>query len=96
MAETIRYLAERGIPVMSHIGLTPQAINMIGGFKPQGRVPRPNGRPSRRTRAPSPSAGAFAVVLEAIAEPLAARITASDRDPTIGIGAGADATARFW
>ena len=53
MAETIRYLTERGIPVMSHIGMTPQAVNMIGSFKPRGRT-APNGRRSRKMPARSP------------------------------------------
>jgi 3-methyl-2-oxobutanoate hydroxymethyltransferase len=88
MAETIRYLTERGIPVMAHIGLTPQSVNMMGGFKTQGR---------RRTEWASiesdataiAEAGAFAVVLEGMAELLAARITRQIDIPTIGIGASA-------
>jgi 3-methyl-2-oxobutanoate hydroxymethyltransferase len=86
MAETIRYLVERGIPVMAHIGLTPQSINVIGGFKTQGRVAEEWAAIEDDARAVD-DAGAFAVVLEAMAEPLAARITASIRAPTIGIGA---------
>src|SRR5690606_13283106 len=86
MAETIRYLVERGIPVMAHIGLTPQSINVIGGFKTQGRVAEEWAAMEDDARAVD-DAGAFAVVLEAMAEPLAARITASIRAPTIGIGA---------
>jgi len=53
MAETIRYLTDRGIPVMSHIGMTPQAVNMIGSFKPRD-ASAPNGRPSRRMGARLP------------------------------------------
>jgi 3-methyl-2-oxobutanoate hydroxymethyltransferase len=89
MAETIRFLADRGIPVMAHIGLTPQYINMFGGFKTQGRRRSEWGRIEEDARAVA-EAGAFAVVLEAIAEPLAARITKSVSIPTIGIGASAE------
>ncbi len=89
MAETIRYLAERGIPVMSHIGLTPQAVNMIGSFKPRGRFRSEWGAFEADARAVA-EAGAFAVVLEALAELLAARITKEIPIPTIGIGASAE------
>jgi 3-methyl-2-oxobutanoate hydroxymethyltransferase len=88
MAETIRFLADRGIPVMAHIGLTPQYINMFGGFKTQGRKRSEWGPLEDDARAVA-DAGAFAVVLEAIAEPLAAKITKSVKIPTIGIGASA-------
>ncbi|HEX5844723.1 MAG: 3-methyl-2-oxobutanoate hydroxymethyltransferase [Rhodoplanes sp.] len=86
MAETIAFLVERGIPVMGHVGLTPQAINAIGGFKAQGRDPADWERIEADARAVD-DAGAFAVVVEAVAEPLAARITAEVAIPTIGIGA---------
>jgi 3-methyl-2-oxobutanoate hydroxymethyltransferase len=88
MAETIRYLVDRGIPVMAHIGLTPQSINVIGGFKAQGRTTDAWAPIEEDARQVS-DAGAFAVVLEAMAEPLAARITAAIPIPTIGIGASA-------
>jgi 3-methyl-2-oxobutanoate hydroxymethyltransferase len=88
MAETIRFLADRGIPVMAHIGLTPQYINMFGGFKTQGRKRSEWGALEDDAKAVS-DAGAFALVLEAIAEPLAAKITKSVKIPTIGIGASA-------
>jgi 3-methyl-2-oxobutanoate hydroxymethyltransferase len=88
MAETIRFLADRGIPIMAHIGLTPQYINMFGGFKTQGRK-RSEWGPIEDDARSVTEAGAFAVVLEAIAEPLAAKITKSIRIPTIGIGASA-------
>lgn len=88
MAETIRFLAERGIPVMAHIGLTPQAINVLGGFKTQGRV-RDEWADIEEDAKAVAAAGAFAVVLEAMAGELARRITASVPIPTIGIGAGA-------
>jgi 3-methyl-2-oxobutanoate hydroxymethyltransferase len=89
MAETIRYLTNRGIPVMSHIGMTPQAVNTIGSFKPRGRFRSEWGAFEEDARAVA-EAGAFAVVLEALAELLAARITKQISIPTIGIGASAE------
>jgi len=86
MAETIAFLTERGIPVMAHIGLTPQSINILGGFKTQGRTREQWEIIEEDARAVT-EAGAFAVVLEAIAEPLAAKITREIPIPTIGIGA---------
>jgi 3-methyl-2-oxobutanoate hydroxymethyltransferase len=86
MAETITFLVERGVPVMAHVGLTPQAINALGSFRAQGRDPADWGPIEADARAVV-AAGAFAVVLEAMAEPLAARITADIDIPTIGIGA---------
>ena len=88
MAETIRFLVERGIPVMAHIGLTPQSINTLGGFKAQGRTSDQWAAIEADAVAVS-EAGAFAVVLEAMSEPLAARITKAVPIPTIGIGASA-------
>ncbi len=88
MAETIDFLSQRGIPVMAHIGLTPQSINVLGGFKTQGREREQWAAIEADARAVA-EAGAFCVVLEAMAEPLAARITASIDIPTIGIGASA-------
>jgi len=86
MAETIHYLTQRGIPVMGHIGLTPQAVNVTGGFRTTGRTPAE--WPALEADAQAVAeAGAFAVVLEGMAEPLAARITAQIPIPTIGIGA---------
>jgi 3-methyl-2-oxobutanoate hydroxymethyltransferase len=87
-AETIRYLVDRGIPVMAHIGLTPQSINVLGGWKTQGRT-RDQWEALQEDARLVAEAGAFAVVLEAIAEPLAERITAAVPIPTIGIGASA-------
>lgn len=89
MADTIRYLSERGIPVMAHIGLTPQFINMLGGFKTQGRK-REEWAAIEADAAAISEAGAFAVVLEGMAELLAARITKQIPIPTIGIGASAE------
>lgn len=88
MAETIRFLSDRGIPVMAHIGLTPQYINMFGGFKTQGRD-RKQWKPLEADAKAVADAGAFAVVLEAIIEPLARKITHMVKIPTIGIGASA-------
>jgi len=89
MAETIRYLTERGIPVMAHIGLTPQSINVMGGFKTQGRE-RAEWEAIEADAKAITEAGAFAVVLEGMAELLAARITKQIPIPTIGIGASAE------
>ena len=81
-------VAERGVPVMGHVGLTPQAVNTLGGYKAQGRS---------KTEWPAliadataiADAGAFSLVIEAVAEPLAAEITGRIAIPTIGIGASA-------
>lgn len=86
MAETIRYLIDRGIPVMAHIGLTPQSVNVMGGFKTQGRSQSEWGALETDAQAVA-DAGAFAVVIEGMAEPLAAKITKMIDIPTIGIGA---------
>jgi 3-methyl-2-oxobutanoate hydroxymethyltransferase len=88
MAETIAYLTERGIPVMAHIGLTPQSVNVMGGFKTQGRR-RSEWQAIEDDAAAIADAGAFAVVMEGMAELLAARITKQIAIPTIGIGASA-------
>ena len=88
MAETIAFLVERGVPVMAHVGLTPQSINALGGFRAQGRDPADWGPFEEDARAVA-QAGAFSVVLEAMAEPLAARLTKDIDIPTIGIGASA-------
>lgn len=88
MAETIRFLSARGIPVMAHIGLTPQAVNTFGGYKVQGR-----GAAGERVMEDAiavAEAEAFSVVLEKIPAPLARRITERIAVPTIGIGASAD------
>jgi 3-methyl-2-oxobutanoate hydroxymethyltransferase len=87
MAETIHYLCQRGVPVMAHIGLTPQSINVMGGFKVQGREKHQWAALEDDARAVA-EAGAFCVVLEAIPEELAARITRKIPIPTVGIGAG--------
>lgn len=87
MAETIAFLVARGVPVMAHIGLTPQSVNTLGGYKVQGR-----GEAAERLMADARAvaeAGAFSVVLEKLPSVLADRITAGIDIPTIGIGAGA-------
>ena len=87
MAETIRFLVARGIPVMAHVGLTPQSINTLGGYKVQGRDAA-----AERVLADAQAvaeAGAFAVVLEKVPQGLADRVTATVEIPTIGIGASA-------
>ncbi|EJF81601.1 3-methyl-2-oxobutanoate hydroxymethyltransferase [Candidatus Bartonella washoeensis] len=86
MAETIDFLCKRGIPVMSHIGLTPQAVNRFGGFKTQGRD-ESNWRQIEADAAAIEEAGAFAVVVEGVVEPLAVKLTQMLSIPTIGIGA---------
>jgi 3-methyl-2-oxobutanoate hydroxymethyltransferase len=88
LAETIAYLTARGIPVMAHIGLTPQSVNVMGGFKTQGRR-RSEWQAIEDDAAAVAEAGAFSVVLEGMAELLAARITKQIPIPTIGIGASA-------
>ncbi|MBD3677400.1 MAG: 3-methyl-2-oxobutanoate hydroxymethyltransferase, partial [Rhodobacteraceae bacterium] len=89
MAETIRFLTERGIPVMAHIGLTPQSSHVMGGFKTQGR--QEDTWPLHEADAKAVAeAGAFALVLEGMVEPLAAKITKQIDIPTIGIGASAE------
>jgi 3-methyl-2-oxobutanoate hydroxymethyltransferase len=85
MAETTAFLVQRGVPVMAHIGLTPQSINTIGSFRAQGRDEADWGPIEDDARAVT-DAGAFSMVIEAVAEPLARRITARVAIPTIGIG----------
>ncbi|MUT27108.1 MULTISPECIES: 3-methyl-2-oxobutanoate hydroxymethyltransferase [Mesorhizobium] len=85
MADTIRFLAARGVPVMAHVGLTPQAVNIFGGYRVQGRGD--DAERIRRDAAAVTEAGAFSVVLEKVPEPLARRISAEIAIPTIGIGA---------
>jgi 3-methyl-2-oxobutanoate hydroxymethyltransferase len=96
MAETIAFLTQRGIPVMAHIGLTPQSINALGSFRSQGRaeaeaIARGENMvgPIQNDARAVAQAGAFSVVVEAVAEPLARRITETIDIPTIGIGASA-------
>src|ERR1041385_3917576 len=88
LAETIAFLPERGVPVMGHVGLTPQAINTIGSFRAQGREEK-DWEPIEADAMAVADAGAFAVVGEAVAEPLGRRISEQVPIPTIGIGASA-------
>lgn len=88
MAETIAFLTARGIPVMAHIGLTPQSVNTLGGYRVVGRDAEAEVMMAD-ARAVA-EAGAFSVVLEKIPAALAARVTAEVPIPTIGIGAGID------
>jgi 3-methyl-2-oxobutanoate hydroxymethyltransferase len=86
MAETIAFLTARGVPVMAHVGLTPQSVNTLGGYKVVGRAEEAEKvmADAKATEA----AGAFSVVLEKVPEGLAGRITKALSIPTIGIGAG--------
>ena len=87
--ELIARLTEAEIPVMGHVGLTPQSLNALGGYRVQGKTPDAAEHLIRDARAVE-AAGAFAVVLEAVPRELAAEITRELRIPTIGIGAGPD------
>ncbi|NVO56115.1 3-methyl-2-oxobutanoate hydroxymethyltransferase [Rhodobacteraceae bacterium B1Z28] len=87
MADTIRFLVKRGIPVMAHIGLTPQSINTLGGYKVQGRDEQAEAVLADAHAVTE--AGAFSVVLEKVPQGLADQITAGIAIPTIGIGASA-------
>lgn len=87
-AETVRYLVERGIPVMAHVGLRPQATNVDGGFKARGRTEKERNKVISEAVA-ADEAGCFAMVIEGVAEDLAAQITKQVSCPTVGIGASA-------
>ena len=87
MAETIHFLSQRGVPVMAHIGLTPQSVNALGGYGVRGRGEEAETM-MLDARAVS-EAGAFSVVIEKTAEPVSRAITAAIAAPTIGIGASA-------
>jgi 3-methyl-2-oxobutanoate hydroxymethyltransferase len=97
MAETVRRIVQVGIPVMGHIGLTPQSINQLSGYKVQGRTPEAAER-LLEDAVTLQQAGAFAIVLETIPAPLAELISKRLRIPTIGIGAGAgcDGQVQVW
>jgi len=86
VAPTVAFLVERGVPVMSHVGLLPQAVNIDGKFKAKGRTPEERKRIIDDARA-SDRAGAFAIVVEGVDESLANEITLAVKAPTIGIGA---------
>lgn len=89
VAEKVRRIVECGIPVMGHIGLTPQSIHQLGGFKVQGKTPEAAARLLKDAQALE-QAGAFAIVLETVPAQLASLITQTMSIPTIGIGSGAD------
>jgi 3-methyl-2-oxobutanoate hydroxymethyltransferase len=97
MAETVRRLVQVGIPVVGHIGLTPQSVNQLSGFKVQGKTPEAAERLMEDAVALQ-QAGAFCIVLELIPAPLAKLISQRLRVPTIGIGAGAgcDGQVQVW
>ncbi|PCG13397.1 MULTISPECIES: 3-methyl-2-oxobutanoate hydroxymethyltransferase [Sphingomonas] len=88
MAPTVAFLSERGIPVMGHVGLTPQAVNALGGYGARGRSQAEADKIVGDARAVA-EAGAFAVVIEGVVEPIAIEITNTVAVPTIGIGASA-------
>lgn len=88
MAETVAFLSQRGIPVMGHVGLTPQAVNVLGGYGARGRSDAEAEKIVGDAKALD-EAGAFAVVVEGVVEPIAIEVTESISCPTIGIGASA-------
>lgn len=88
MAETIRFLSSRGIPVMAHVGLTPQAVNSLGGYGARGRSQAEHAKIMSDGKAVQ-EAGAFAVVAEGVIEPIAIALTNALEIPVIGIGASA-------
>ena len=88
MAETVAFLVARGIPVMGHIGLTPQAVNVLGGYNARGRTEAEAKKIVTDAQALD-AAGAFAIVVEGVVEPIAVEVTKAVSCPTIGIGASA-------
>ena len=90
MAPTIRFLTERGIPVIGHVGLTPQAVNVLGGYGARGQAGRP--KPTRSSPTPKRSieAGAFCIVVEGVLEDIATKVADGVAAPVIGIGASAE------
>jgi len=93
MADTVRFLVERGIPVCGHIGLTPQSVHQLGGYRVQGKGEEPARQLLEDARAIE-QAGAAMVVLEAIPATLAKQVTEALSMPTIGIGAGKDCSGQ--
>ena len=88
MGETVEFLVNRGIPVMGHVGLTPQAVNVLGGYGARGRSEGEAGKIVRDARMLA-NAGVFAIVVEGVIEPIAEQVTGAVPCPTIGIGASA-------
>lgn len=89
MTETVQFLTQRGIPVMGHVGMTPQSVHQFGGFRQQGRE-EASAEHILKEAIALEAAGAFAIVLEHIPDALAVTITQKLSIPTIGIGAGPD------
>ena len=88
MADTVAFLSARGIPVMGHVGLTPQAVNQLGGYNARGRSDAEAAKILADAKALD-AAGAFAIVIEGVIEPIAVEVTKAVACPTIGIGASA-------
>jgi 3-methyl-2-oxobutanoate hydroxymethyltransferase len=88
MAETVAFLTRRGVPVMGHVGLTPQAVNALGGYRSRGHADAERDKIVKDGVAIA-EAGAFSLVIEGVAEPLARELTAAVAVPTIGIGGSA-------
>lgn len=93
MVETVRFIVERGIPVCGHLGLTPQSVHQLGGYRVQGRDPGAAER-LREDAARLEEAGASMLVLEAVPASVAKTITEERRIPIIGIGAGPDCSGQ--
>jgi 3-methyl-2-oxobutanoate hydroxymethyltransferase len=93
MAETVTYLVDRGVPVCGHLGLTPQSVHQLGGYKVQGRQQSDAERLLEDAKLLE-EAGAGMLVLEAIPSPLAKQVTEALSIPTIGIGAGVDCSGQ--
>jgi 3-methyl-2-oxobutanoate hydroxymethyltransferase len=93
MVETTRFLVERGIPVCAHIGLTPQSVHTLGGYRVQGRDDDTAGRLVADAKSLE-AAGAAMVLMEAMPAGVARRVTEALAVPTIGIGAGADVSGQ--
>ena len=93
MVETTRFIVERGIPICSHIGLTPQSVHKLGGFRVQGRTDEGAEQLIADARAHE-EAGASIVLMESVPAAVAARVTQALRVPTIGIGAGVDVSGQ--
>jgi len=89
MAETIAFLSKRGIPVIGHVGLTPQAVNMLGGYGARGREEKEAGKILSDARAVA-DAGAFCIVVEGVMEDIATQVARTVAPPVIGIGASAE------
>ncbi|MGY4494405.1 3-methyl-2-oxobutanoate hydroxymethyltransferase [Pseudomonas sp. TE3610] len=88
LAETVAFLTKRGIPVMAHVGLTPQSVNTLGGYGARGRTPEEHHQIVADAQALA-DAGAFAVVVEGVAEAVAIAVTQAVQCPVVGIGASA-------